>query len=594
MTLQGSDSATLRNSDSVPPHPTSTSPSSKTALTGSRMLSVSNIMADIDLPWIVMKFGGTSVGNAERLLNVAGIVGNTIHNYRPVLVCSAMSSQKKSEGTTSRLLRAAEETLIPNSKLYLDIIDIIERDHLQAATEAIFPDSVESTKLLNELINDVKKECNRLKEFLKAVEVIDEISPRSKDLIVSMGEKLSCRILTAVLNSRGVDAHYVNLERLINKEFEENNLDQTFYDYIAERASSLVREIVNEGGVPVVTGFFGPVPGSLLSSIGRGYTDLCAALIAVGLSASELQIWKEVDGIFTADPRKVPTARLLQTISPDEAAELTYYGSEVIHPFTMDQVIRAAIPIRIKNTFNPSGPGTLIIPESSQNYPSSRNRTKSKDPLDDATLCTALPVALGSDAATFTHIQSPRNSQLLNRAPTAVTIKDSILVINIRSNRKSNSHGFLSSIFSILDRHGIVVDLITTSEIHVSMAVGVVSGAEIGEDEVPRTLEKVVKEFRRLGTVSLTRNQVILSLVGKHMRHMIGTAGKMFDTLAIDDVNIEMISQGASEINISCVISEKDSIKALRSVHDRLVVGGWDGSKHANRHLSGIDKSQRN
>ena len=186
-------------------------------------------------------------------------------------------------------------------------------------------------------------------------------------------------------------------------------------------------------------GYFGPVPGSLLSQVGRGYTDLCAALCAVGLDAVELQVWKEVDGIFTADPRKVPSARLVPVITPDEAAELTYYGSEVIHPFTMEQVIRAKIPIRIKNVENPGGHGTVIYPDE------------------------GFPRGLDSTLPIMEHRDSEEG-----RMPTAVTIKDSIIVLNIHSNRKTISHGFLARIFGTLDRAGVVVDLISTSEVHVS------------------------------------------------------------------------------------------------------------------------------
>jgi aspartate kinase len=190
-------------------------------------------------------------------------------------------------------------------------------------------------------------------------------------------------------------------------------------------------------------GYFGPVPGSLLAQIGRGYTDLCAALCAVGLSASELQVWKEVDGIFTADPRKVPSARMVPVITPDEAAELTYYGSEVIHPFTMEQVIRAKIPIRIKNVDNPRGRGTVIYPDEA--FPRGLDTTADE---------------VGEEVGDVRE----------GRMPTAVTIKDQIIVLNIHSNRKTISHGFLARIFGTLDRAGVVVDLISTSEVHVSAA----------------------------------------------------------------------------------------------------------------------------
>lgn len=225
----------------------------------------------------------------------------------------------------------------------------------------------------------------------------------------------------------------------------------------------------------MIIGFFGVVPGSLLTQVGRGYTDLCAALCAVGTSASELQIWKEVDGIFTADPRKVPTARLISTITPEEAAELTYYGSEVIHPFTMEQVIRASIPIRIKNVENPNGGGTIIFPDPPSEVDSSDELVEGKS--GSSLRKSASWVDAGA-----------------NRLPTAVTIKDGILVLSIRSNRKTISHGFFAKIFGTLDRFGIIVDLISTSEVYVSMALN-------GSIRKP-ILDRIIAELRDVGEVS--------------------------------------------------------------------------------------------
>lgn len=265
-----------------------------------------------------------------------------------------------------------------------------------------------------------------------------------------------------MLKSQGVNSKYISLDKLIDRPFELSEIDQNFYDYLAKRLSELVGPFLKTH-VCVVTGFFGPCPGSLLETVGRGYTDLAAALIAVGIKAAELQIWKEVDGIFTADPRKVPRARKLRSITPEEAAELTYYGSEVIHPFTMEQVIRASIPIRLKNTFAPEGSGTLIIPAG--------------------------------------HALSPTSSELnleemkrkKGASATAVTVKDNIILVNVHSNRKSVSHGFLAQTFLTLDRYGIVVDLISTSEVHVSMALS----PTISEAK----LEKAITDIRKHGTV---------------------------------------------------------------------------------------------
>jgi aspartate kinase len=268
--------------------------------------------------------------------------------------------------------------------------------------------------------------------------------------------------------------------------------------------------------VPVVTGFFGSVPGGLVDGdIGRGYTDLCSALCAVAMGAQELQVWKEVDGIFTADPTKVPTARLLPSITPSEAAELTFYGSEVIHHLTMDQVMNAQppIPIRIKNVKNPRGNGTIVLPD------------KVHSP--------------GQPIVHRLRQPSDRSKRKTPKRPTAVTIKDKISVINVHSNKRSLSHGFFARVFSILHARRISVDLISTSEVHVSMAIHYPSTDG-------RVLKQATDELGECGDVSVLHDMAILSLVGADMKNMIGIAGRMFSTLGEHNVNLEMISQGKS------------------------------------------------
>lgn len=308
---------------------------------------------------------------------------------------------------------------------------------------------------------------------------------------------------------QGVDAEYVDLCDALHYDAA-ILLDPSFYSDVS---AAFLRKLEACGDrVPVVTGFFGNVPGSLIDGdIGRGYTDLCAGLCAVGLKAHELQIWKEVDGIFTADPSKVPTARLLSSITPSEAAELTFYGSEVIHHLTMDQVIHAEppIPIRIKNVKNPRGNGTIVVPDPSL---SARHQLQGSGPLPPQP------------------IKTPKR-------PTAVTIKDHISVINVHSNKRSISHGFFARLFSILDKYGISVDLISTSEVHVSLAIH--SGSTSFDD-----FASAMQSLAECGEVSVLSDMAILSLVGADMKNMIGVAGRMFSTLGEHNVNLEMISQG--------------------------------------------------
>ena len=398
---------------------------------------------------------------------------------------------------------AQQATLVEEARVL--ILDICN-DHVFAAETFIQDPDLRTT-----LVEKVKAECQELIEYILAAKRFNlEINARSKDRVISFGEKLSCQLMATLLQSDGVEAEFVDLSDALHYDAA-SRLDTTFY----QTASSIFAKKIAacEGRVPVVTGFFGNIPGSLIDGdIGRGYTDLCSALCAVGLRAEELQIWKEVDGIFTADPTKVPTARRLDSITPSEAAELTFYGSEVIHHLTMDQVIHAdpPIPIRIKNVKNPRGTGTVVVPN---------------------------PVL---SAATRLHRSRPSEvhlERMKNKRPTAVTIKDHISVINVHSNKRSISHGFFAQVFGILDALAISVDLISTSEVHVSLAIHA-SSAQVD------AFKQAEEQLAGCGDVTVWTEMAILSLVGADMKNMVGVAGKMFTTLGEHNINLEMISQG--------------------------------------------------
>ncbi|KAG5938921.1 hypothetical protein E4U60_001139 [Claviceps pazoutovae] len=499
--------------------------------------------------WIVQKFGGTSVGKfPDRIAR--DIVKPSLLKNRVVVVCSARSTGKKAEGTTSRLLaiynvlkdvsfayanssQEEQNALMEQAK---GLITEIVNDHVSAAKSF-----VEDVNLREALTSKIEAECQELIEYIVAAKRFNlEINSRAKDRVISFGERLSCLYMTALLHSSGVDAEYVDLCDVLHHD-PTAQLDAAFHN---AASAAFVRKLEACGDrVPVVTGFFGNVPGSLIDGdIGRGYTDLCAGLCAVGLKADELQIWKEVDGIFTADPSKVPTARLLASITPSEAAELTFYGSEVIHHLTMDQVIHAQppIPIRIKNVTNPRGNGTIVIPDPVLSASHQLHRS------------TPSEVQLSSTKS----VKSPKR-------PTAVTIKDRISVINVHSNKRSISHGFFARVFSILDKYAISVDLISTSEVHVSLAIH--SGSMHADN-----FANAKQSLAECGEVSVLSNMAILSLVGADMKNMIGVAGRMFSTLGEHRVNMEMISQGASEINISCVIDAKDATRAMNVLHTHM------------------------
>ncbi|KAL9623266.1 MAG: hypothetical protein Q9160_002373 [Pyrenula sp. 1 TL-2023] len=398
---------------------------------------------------------------------------------------------------------------------------IVRVDHIQAAES-----HVKSEEILKQLRTAIDDECSQILRLLQAALTLGEIPPKSVDKVISAGEKLSCLFMVAMIRDNGISAEVVDLSTILHTS-EATLLNQNFYDELAAALGNQIRAC--KATVPVVTGYFGPVPGGLLEKIGRGYTDLCAALVAIGSRARELHVFKEVDGVYSADPRKVPTAKLLASITPSEASELTFYGSEVIHPFTMEQVIRARIPIRIKNVTNPRGNGTKIFPD---------NITE----LEAISSSTAPKLIRNRSSSIITSRRSPKR-------PTAVTIKHNILVINVHSNKRSLSHGFFAKIFSVLDHWRLSIDLISTSEVHVSMAlhseVPLLNGRRDDDLQiVDRDLNGALNDLNSYGTVDIIPHMAILSLVGQQMKNMVGIAGRMFSTLGENGVNIEMISQG--------------------------------------------------
>ena len=463
---------------------------------------------------IVQKFGGTSLGTGERMRIVADVIQRTLKKKRVIAVVSAMSGTVKAEGTTNLLLAAG--ALAMQGADFAPPLATLERNHRAAVVEALTQPALRA-----EVQTWMDSELDWLRSFLEALQVIRELSPRSQDILMATGERFSAYLLSAVLSDSAVPATFVDLTGVVPEE--EDEVTPGFFRRLQERLAVLCTPKDHE--VPVVTGFFGMVPGGLLKAVGRGYTDFTAALITAGLGkkkVDELQVWKEVDGVFTADPRRVPNARVLPSITPTEASELTYFGSEVLHPFTMERVVAAEVPIRIKNTFNPDAPGTVILPRSKA---------------------------------------GPRPQRV-----TAVTAKNGITVFTITSNRMYNAYGFMSRVFEVLAAHNVVVDLISTSEVSLSFTVD-------RRDE----LERAMARLRELGEVVVTPGRAILAMVGEGMKFAKGTAGRMFTSLGEASVNIEMISQGASEINISCVIKEEDAEVGLKAIHRAFLEDGPTG-----------------
>lgn len=456
------------------------------------------------MEWVVQKFGGTSLGKAEKIQNVVDIIQAQTKLTDVAVVVSAISVQNKKEGTTSKLLQAADRAI--QRQPYEVLLEQIEKMHLQCVEQSIQEESQQQQ--IKTLIHTELHQ--NLRPFLAALQVIGEVSIRSEDAILSYGERLSAYLLSAVLKQNGIQAEVVDLSQIIQRPF--FTINPEFYQYFKKQIVSKIK--ASKAKVPVITGFFGAVPKGILESIGRGYTDFTASLTAVALKAQKLQIWKEVDGIFSADPNIVQKAHLLSHITPDEAAELAYFGAEVLHPFTIEQVTQAKIPICIKNTFAPQASGTSI--------------------------------------------QKTENN--LKLEPTAVTCKKGVWVLQITSKRMLNASGFMSKVFNVFDQYSIVIDLVSTTEISISLTV-----------KAQSISAQILQELRSFSTVSLIKGMSILSLVGEGMRSQTGTAGKMFSSLAQAGINLEIISQGASEINISCVIREADSVQAMQTVHQAML-----------------------
>ncbi|KAI1143869.1 aspartate kinase [Hypoxylon sp. FL0543] len=515
-------------------------------------------------PWLVQKYGGTSLG---KLLDTicATIIPQYATGHNLIVVCSAFSGTVKASGTTSLLLQciSCAELGVDSQKRLIDVVDLIKDNHLNVlAAFARSPSRVAAhAQIFEDTASAIKKECEGLKRFLLAAQIVGELSARSKDRVISIGEKLACMIVAACLTSSGTPAKPVSLDDVVSSAFGGSIHDQVaalerlgpnFYHVLSDQISGRVRECGN--AIPIVTGFFGIMPDSLIQTVGRGYSDLCAAMCAVAVGAEELQIWKEVDGIFTADPRKVPSARLLSTVTDEEATELTYYGSEVIHPLTMDQIRDACIPLRLKNVFKPSGSGTIIYPSTTNPAPISPASTSSDGSYDSPRI-TPLP--------SFMLKNGYHGAEQERRKPTAVTVKDDILLINVVCNRNTKSQGFLTQVFDRLERNKIPADLVATSERHVTLAVQAPSD--------PTALLRLREELERFGQVGVTPNMSIVTVVGHKMRNMVGVSNEILSALAASQINIYLISQGASKINISLVVGADDALGAMNAIHSEVL-----------------------
>lgn len=431
---------------------------------------------------IVMKFGGTSVADAAAFENVARVVAAE-REAAPVVVVSAMS------GVTDGLLSATPESLGP----------IFSR-HVETAAQLLHgPES-------ERFVDLVKRAEARVRELLHAQ--VPASRKSVQDAVVSFGEILSSALTAAVLRQRGVEARQVDARHCIITD-EEHTCAAPLMSETFARTESELRPLLESGVVPVLGGFIGATLQGTTTTLGRGGSDYTAALIGAALNVDEIQIWTDVTGVLTADPRVVPDAQTIKRLSYSEASELAYFGAKVLHPKTIQPAIENSIPVRICNSRMPHERGTLVGPQSET---------------------------------------SPRTIK-------AIAHKTGVTIVQITSARMLGAYGFLRALFEVFDRHRTAVDVVTTSEVSVSLSLDEASA-----------LPAIVEELQELGTVRIEKGRAIICVVGEGLRGTPGIAGRVFST--ISDINVSLISQGASSINFTFAIEEERVKEAVTRLHE--------------------------
>ena len=436
---------------------------------------------------IVMKFGGSSVADANRIRHVADIV-QTYLLRKPVLVLSAMGD------TTDHLLEAGDLAL-KEGKVEIKHVDKLHQDTMKKLKLPAQKD-----------IEDLMKELSRL---LSGIALIRELSPRTKDHLVSFGERISVRIMAAYLKSINMNARAFDaweLGFISDSNFVHAELLKESWDLIPESVLKLVKGNV----VPVVTGFLAKDEKGNITTLGRGGSDLSATMIAAACKAEEVQVWKDVDGILTADPRIVKNARPVQNVTYDEASELAYFGAQVLHPRAMQPCMKTGTPVLVKNSYNVEAPGTRI----------EQTLTSKK----------STPVR-------------------------AITSKHGITLVDIASTRMLGQHGFLAEVFSIFARHGISVDMVATSEVSVSLTL-----------DAAYELTEVKKELGKIASVDIKTGKAIVSIIG-NVKRSSEILARAFRICQLIGVPVQMISQGASKVNISFIVNDTEAAEVVKAVH---------------------------
>ncbi len=450
---------------------------------------------------IVMKFGGTSVQDGSAMRRVVEIVEREKHRH-PVVVVSAIA------GATNGLLAMGQTALSGDTRAAEEVLSQLVSRHRWILFDLALSKSTE-----REVADVVARYAEELGNFTRGVVLLRELTPRIQDAMVSYGERLSVQLLTAAAQVRGLDAISVDAREIMRTDsrFGKARPDT---EALAVRCRETIAPVLDAGKIPIIEGFVGSTDKGEPTTLGRGGSDYAAALLGAALGAEEIQIWTDVDGMLTADHRLVPEGKKIRELSFAEAAELAYFGARVLHPATIEPAVSRDIPVRILNSRRPSASGTTIA---------SRARKTG--------------VAVKSIAA-----------------------KKGITVIDVKSLRMLMAHGFLRSMFELFDRHEVPVDLVSTSEVSVSLTVD--------SDE---KISAIVEDLSQFSEVTVEKKCAIVCLVGEEIRSTPRIAARSLS--ALGDINVRMISQGASEMNLSFVVREEDADEAVKRLHREFFTG---------------------
>src|SRR3990170_1212887 len=469
---------------------------------------------------LVMKFGGTSVGSADALIQATHIIKDARVEYpRVVVITSAMS------GVTDLLLTCA--TLAAQGKVdSLPIVESTLREKHFSAADALIKDKklCERTKQeINSLILSLVNLCN-------AIAVLGEASPRALDAVASLGERMSLRLLGAIAQDTGVKVKVIESSEFVvtNSHFQNAHPD---YEATTQKTRQCLNPLMDEGIVPITTGFIGATPEGVITTLGRGGSDYSAAIIGSVLPADEVWIWTDVDGVMTTDPRIVSAAKTLPEISYNEIAELAYYGAKVLHPKTIRPVVEAGIGLRICNTFNPSHPGTRL---------------------------TANGLSNG---------KANKGGQVIK----AVTAIRKQKLVTIEGRGMLGVPGVAARAFGAVASTGTSVPLITQASSEQSICFAVPSeAANQVLDALQRNFAIEISE-RDIDRVWATDEIAIITAVGAGTRNTPGVAGQIFSKLGDNDINVLAIAHGSSDVSISMVVETKDTECAVKALHELIV-----------------------